>query len=186
MQEIDDEIEEITAGVLDVDAARREGRAWYKQVVRKLLSWLPEPAGENITEVEYSEVSARRLAAQRACDQLERLKELPNCDTSVLDKAKETFAYWEQSATSVLSRLDTETDIDNVLLARRHSEALARIAAVESVVHLVDAGLLSNDATQNGRDVVEATGDAPQQTPHLLQVHRFIDPREEILRDRSL
>jgi CPA1 family monovalent cation:H+ antiporter len=143
MQEIDDELEEIGAGHLEVDAARRGRRAWYKQVVRKLLAWLPEPAGENITEVEYSEVSARRLAAQRACDQLERLKELPNCDTSVLDKAKETFAYWEQSATTALSRLDTQSDIDNVLLARRHAEALARIAAVESVVHLVDAGLMS-------------------------------------------
>ena len=102
-------------------------------------------------------MSARRLAAQRACDQLERLKELPNCDTSILDKAKETFAYWEQSATSVLSRLDTESDIDNVLLARRHAEALARIAAVESVVHLVDAGLLSQRSADSAvkRIVVE-------------------------------
>lgn len=146
MQEIDDEIEEIDQGALEVDAARRNRRPWYKQAVRRLLAWLPEPAGENITEVEYSEVSARRLAAQRACDQLESLKQLPNCDTSVLDKAKETFAYWEQSATTVLTRLDTETDVDNVVLARRHAEALARIAAVESVVDLVDAGLLSERA----------------------------------------
>ena len=156
MQEIDDEIEEIGAGTLEVDAARRGRRAWYKQAVRRLLAWLPEPAGENITEVEYSEVSARRLAAQRACDQLERLKELPNCDRSVLEKAKETFAYWEKSAMTMLSRLDTETDIDRVLLARRHAEALARIAAVESVVHLVDAGLLSQRAADSAvRRIVE-------------------------------
>lgn len=146
MQEIDDEIEEVTEGALEVEASRRGGRAWYKQAVRRLLAWMPEPAGENITEVEYSEVSARRLAAQRAWDRLERLKQLPNCDAATLDKAKETFAYWAQSATSVLSRLDTESDIDNVLLARRHAEALARIAAVEAVAHLVDAGLLSQRA----------------------------------------
>lgn len=148
MQEIDDEIEEIAEGSLEVDAARRAHRPWYAQAVRKLLAWLPEPAGENITEVEYSEVSARRLAAQRACEQLENLKQLPNCDPSVVDKAKETFAYWERSAVNVLSQLDVETDIDNVLLARRHAEALARIAAVESVVHLVNSGLLSDRIAQ--------------------------------------
>jgi CPA1 family monovalent cation:H+ antiporter len=146
MQEIDDEIEEIAEGGLDVDAARRKRRPWYAKAVRQLLAWLPEPAGENITEVEYSEVSARRLAAQRACDQLDNLKQLPNCDPSIVDKAKETFAYWAQSAVDVLSQLDVETDVDNVVLMRRHAEALARIAAVESVVHLVDSGLLSRRA----------------------------------------
>lgn len=146
MQEIDDEIEEISEGTLEVDAARRARRPWYAKAVRRLLGWLPEPAGENILEIGYSEVSARRLAAQRACAHLESLKQLPSCDTSVLDKAKETFAYWEQSATDVLVQLDLQTDIDNVMLARRHAEALARIASVESVVDLVDAGVLSERA----------------------------------------
>ena len=58
MQEIDDEIEEMRESELNVDAARREQRPWYALAVRRLLGWLPEPAGEDITEVAYSEVTA--------------------------------------------------------------------------------------------------------------------------------
>ena len=146
MQEIDDEIEEIGHGALEVDAARREQRPWYALAVRRLLAWLPEPAGEDLTEVAYSEVSARRLAAQRACDELERFKNLPKCDPSVVDKSKETFSYWERSAINVLTELDAAVDVDNTLLMRRHAEALTRISAVESVVDLVSSGLLSHRA----------------------------------------
>jgi CPA1 family monovalent cation:H+ antiporter len=148
MQEIDDEIEEIRESELQVDAARREQRPWYALAVRRLLGWLPEPAGEDITEVAYSEVTARRLAAQRARDELERFKRLPNCDPSVVDKSKETFAYWERSAVTKLNELDASADVDNVVLMRRHAEALTRIAAVESVVGLVDCGLLSERAAE--------------------------------------
>ncbi len=143
MQEIDDEVEEIAHGSLEIDAARREQRPWYAQAVRNLLAWLPEPAGEDITEVAYSEVTARRLAAQRARDELQRFKSLPKCDPSIVDKAKEVFAYWEQSAVEKLNELDEAADVDHTVLMRRHAEALTRIAAVESVVGLVDCGLLS-------------------------------------------
>jgi hypothetical protein len=36
--------------------------------------------------------------------------------------------------------------VDHTVLMRRHAEALTRIAAVESVVDLVDSGLLSERA----------------------------------------
>jgi len=152
MQEIDDEIEEIEDGALQVEAARRSQRPWYAKAVRRLLSWLPEPAGENIPEIEYSEVSARRLAAQRACDELESFKALPSCQAPIVDKARETFAYWERTAGEALHQLDSQDDLDNTLLMRRHAEALARIAAVESVVELVDVGLLSERSANSAVD----------------------------------
>lgn len=146
MQEIDDEIEEISHSALEVDAARRGQRPWYAQVVRRLLDWLPEPAGEDITEVSYSEVAARRLAAQRATAELDRFKQLPKCDPGVVDQAKEIFAHWERAALKMLTLLDDAADVDHTLLMRRHAEALTRIAAVESVVGLVGCGLLSEKA----------------------------------------
>jgi CPA1 family monovalent cation:H+ antiporter len=146
MQEIDDEIDEIGHSALEVDAARRGRRPWYAQAVRRLLDWLPEPAGEDITEVAYSEVTARRLAAQRARAELDRFKQLPKCDPLIVDQAKEIFAHWEHAAMKALTELDEAADVDHTVLMRRHAEALTRIAAVESVVGLVGCGLLSESA----------------------------------------
>ncbi len=146
MQEIDDEIEEIEHDTLQIDAARREKRPWYAQMVRRLLEWLPEPAGEDITEVAYSEVTARRLAAQRAREELERFKLLPRCQQQIVDEAIETFRYWESSAMVKLNELDESAQVDHSVLMRHHAEALTRISAVESVVGLVDSGLLSQRA----------------------------------------
>jgi CPA1 family monovalent cation:H+ antiporter len=161
MQEIDDEIEEITLSQLEVEAARREARPWYARAVRDLLGWLPEPAGEDLTEVAYSEVSARRLAALRANDELDLFKRLPNCDTSTVDKAKETFSYWEHRAAESLTRLDEAGDVDKRILVRRQAEALTRVASVEAVKELVDTGLLpekvANEAVRAIVDEVDRT-----------------------------
>ena len=110
--------------------------------MRSLLGWLPEPAGEDVTEVAYSEVSARRLAALRANDELDLFKRLPNCDTHTVDKAKETFSYWEQRAAESLAHLDETGGVDRRILMRRQAEALTRVASVEAVRELVDTGLL--------------------------------------------
>ncbi|MGI9528102.1 MAG: cation:proton antiporter [Acidimicrobiia bacterium] len=160
-QEIDDEIEEIRLSSLQVEAARRGARPWYARAVRGLLDWLPEPAGEDVTEVAYSEVSARRLAALRANDELDLFKRLPNCDTSTVDKAKETFSYWEKRAAESLTRLDEAGGVDKRILIRRQAEALTRVAAVEAVQELVDTGLLpktiADEAVQTIVDEVDRT-----------------------------
>ena len=116
MQEIDDEIDEMAFRQLAADAPRREERPWYAQAVRRLLGWLPEPAGEDLTEVGYSEVSARRLAAHRAALELDIFKTLPNCDPTLVDKAKETFGHWEEAATELLVELDLTDDLDLSLI----------------------------------------------------------------------
>jgi len=156
MQEIDDEIEEIKLSQLEVEAARREARPWYARAVRSLLGWLPEPAGEDLTEVAYSEVSARRLAALRANDELELFKRLPNCDMHTVDEAKETFSFWEQRAAESLTRLDEAGGVDKRILVRRQAEALTRVASVEAVRELVETGLLPEKVADRAvRAIVE-------------------------------
>ena len=123
------------------------------------LEGLPEPAGEDLTEIGYSEVSARRLAAHRASLELDRFKRLPNCDTTMVDKAKETFSHWEDSATELLIQLDMQDAIDNRTLMRKHAEALTRVASVESVIDLVDTGLLSQSVADRVVDKICAEVD---------------------------
>ena len=54
--------------------------------------------GEDLAEVAYIEVCARRLAARKAVEELELLKTLPGVDEHIVDDAKRTFAHWEEWA----------------------------------------------------------------------------------------
>ncbi|CAN5849262.1 hypothetical protein BH20ACT6_BH20ACT6_13170 [soil metagenome] len=141
LQEIDDEIEEVEFGSLRVDAARRAHLPWYGRAHRWLLGRLPAPLGEDLTEVAYIEVSARRLAAGKAAEELELFKQLPNVQASRVDEAKATFVHWEESAADALERLDHA--IDRPLMHRRQAKALSRIATVEVLNEMVAAGVLS-------------------------------------------
>jgi CPA1 family monovalent cation:H+ antiporter len=143
MEEIDVEIEEVSAGDLRVDAARRAHLPWYGRLHRRVLGMLPPPLGEDLTEVGYIEVSARRLAAHNAARELELFKSLPSVDAGRVDEAKRTFAHWEESASSVLERLEAEVEVDRHMLHRRQAKALSRIAVVEALREMVDAGVLS-------------------------------------------
>ena len=77
MYEIDDEIEEAEQGALRVEAARRAHLPWYARSHRMLLGLLPPPLGEDLTKVGYIEISARRLAAQRAAAETGELQVSP-------------------------------------------------------------------------------------------------------------
>lgn len=147
MQEIDDEIEELDAGELRIDAARRAALPWYGGLHRRLLGLLPEPLGEDLNEVAYIEVSARRLAAQRACEELDLFKGLPTVQVTNVDEVKKTFLHWEEAAVAALERLDEGSQLNLALLRRRQAEALARIAAVEALAELAESGLMSGPAT---------------------------------------
>jgi monovalent cation:H+ antiporter, CPA1 family len=143
MQEIDDEIEEIRYGQLRVDAARRAHLPWYGRLHRRVLGALPEPFGEDLTRVAYIELSARRLAARKAAEELEVFKTLPSVDHTNVDKAKETFTHWEQAATARLEALDQDAATDRRTLHRRQAKALTRLAAAEVLKEMVDVGVLS-------------------------------------------
>ena len=143
MEEIDAEIEEEEAGGVRVDAARRAALPWYGRLHRWLLSRLPEPLGEDLAEVAYIEVSARRLAARNAVEELELFKTLPNVVERNVDDAKRTFAHWEESAGKRLDQLGADVPVDRTIMHRRQAKALTRITVVETLRNLVAAGVIS-------------------------------------------
>ena len=143
MEEIDTEIEEEEAGGVRLDAARRAALQWYGRLHRWLLSRLPRPLGEDLAEVAYIEVSARRLAARKAVEELELFKTLPSVDEHIVDDAKRTFAHWEESAGKRLEILGADVSVDRTVMHRRQAKALSRIAVVEALHDLVTAGVIS-------------------------------------------
>ena len=143
MEEIDTEIEEEEAGGVRLDAARRAALQWYGRLHRWLLSRLPRPLGEDLAEVAYIEVSARRLAARKAVEELELFKTLPGVDEHIVDDAKRTFAHWEESAGKRLEILGADVSVDRTVMHRRQAKALTRIAVVEALHDLVTAGVIS-------------------------------------------
>ncbi|MGH3677286.1 MAG: cation:proton antiporter, partial [Mycobacterium sp.] len=144
MEEIDAEIEEEEgAGGVRVDAARRAALPWYGRLHRWLLNRLPQPLGEDLTEVAYIEVGARRLAAHKAVEELELFKTLPSVDEQIVDDAKRTFAHWEESAGKRLEDLGADGPVDRTIMHRRQAKALTRITVVETLRDLVTAGVIS-------------------------------------------
>lgn len=152
MFEIDDEIEEAEHGELRADAARRDHLPWYAQFHRKLLGALPPPLGEDLTEIGYIEISARRLAAQRAAAELDSFKSLPNVDPDKVREAKQTFARWEASAEKRLLELERTAGLEHRVLHRRQAQALSRITVREVLRDLVETGVVSEGIAQQAGD----------------------------------
>lgn len=143
LEEIDTEIEELERGGLRVDAARRAFLPWYGRLHRWVLGILPEPLGEDLTKVAYIEVSARRLAARKAAEELELFKQLPGIDQSHVESAQRTFRHWEEAGSSRLEELEMDEEVDRQMLHRRQAKALSRIAVADVLNELVDEGVLS-------------------------------------------
>lgn len=143
LYEIDDEIEEAREGALAIDAPRRGRLPWYARSHRWLLGKLPPPLGEDLVEVGYIEVSARRLAAQRAAEELDNLAKLPNIDPVKVALAKRTFSDWERAAERSLQLLDQREEVERGVLHRRQAQALSRITVREVLGNLVETGVIS-------------------------------------------
>lgn len=156
MFEIDDEIEESEHGVLRVEAARRDHLPWYAMLHRKLLGVLPPPLGEDLTEIGYIEISARRLAAQRAASELDSFKSLPSVDPEKIKQAKQTFAQWETSAEKRLASLEETGGLEHRVLHRRQAQALSRITVREVLRELVETGVVSEPVARDAGDRIVA------------------------------
>jgi monovalent cation:H+ antiporter, CPA1 family len=141
-QEIDDELEELQYGGLEVDAARRGRLGWLGRVQRRVLGLFPPPIGENLADVGYVEVAARRLAALRAALELQQFKTLREVEQDSVDRAKDTFLHWERAAATTLAELDARSEIDELTLRRRQAKAVGRITTSEVLRELVDRGML--------------------------------------------
>jgi hypothetical protein len=129
-----------------------------------MLGWLPPPLGEDLVEVAYIEISARRLAAQKAAVQLDQFSSLPNIDREKVRLAKLTFTAWVESATQTLEKLDQDVDVDRALLHRRQAQALSRITVREVLFELVATGVLAPSAAEDASARIEAeVGGRPMQ-----------------------
>ncbi|GGC63859.1 sodium:proton antiporter [Hoyosella rhizosphaerae] len=156
MQEIDDEIEEVETGALRVDDARRAKLPWYALTHRWLLGKMPPPLGADLNEVSYIEISARRLAAHKAAEELELFKTLPNVDVDNVDKAKALFTHWESRAAETLDGMGEACGLDERVLRRRQAKALSKIAIVEELNHMVTIGVLSSQVADEAAARVSA------------------------------
>ncbi len=152
MYEIDDEIEEAQENALRVDAARRAHLPWYARLHRHILGLLPPPLGEDLVEVAYVEVSARRIAAQKAASELEHFRALPNVGDEQILAAREIFTHWERTADARLDELETQGEIERRVLYRRQSLALSRITARELLQTLVTTGVISSAVAEEAGD----------------------------------
>jgi CPA1 family monovalent cation:H+ antiporter len=98
--------------------------------------------GEDPTELAYAEAAARRLAARRTVESLERFERLPNVRAETLERAKRTFGRWEEAAVAALGELDGYAEHDLTAVHHRQAEALCRVAAEDALRDLADVGLL--------------------------------------------
>lgn len=156
MYEIDDEIEEVEGGSLRVEAARRAHLPWYARLHRALLGILPPPLGEDLTEVGYIEISARRLAAQRAASELASFKSLPDVAPEKILEAKKTFLEWEKSAERRLIGLEKDVDLQHSALHRRQARALGKITVRDVLNDLAATGVVSSGVAQAAADRIVA------------------------------
>ena len=154
MYEIDEEIEETEEGALRADAPRRGLLPWYARYHRVLLGYLPPPLGEDLTEVEYIEISARRLAAQKAAAELDNFRNLEEVHEDTIRRAKTTFVEWERAAESRLEALELEPDVHHRSLDRRQAQALSKISVKEVLAELVATGVVSHAVAESAGERV--------------------------------
>ena len=104
LHEVDDEIDDLSLHghnhrVGDTRQARSGG---LERLTRRLVGWLPEPAGTDPTEMAYAEATARRLAARRTSESFEIFDDLPAIRADTVERARSTFAGWERDAVAEL------------------------------------------------------------------------------------
>ncbi len=160
LHEVDDEIDDLSLRGQrhEVGSARRRRSGGLERLGRRLVSWLPEPAGSDPTELAYAEATARRLAARRTADAFKIFDELPAIRQDTVDRARRTFTEWEQQAVAELDELDTRSGQDGSALHARQVRTLAQAAAARELGELVETGLLPEQA-------LASSGTAPADRP---------------------
>ncbi len=160
LHEVDDEIDDLSLRGQrhEVGAARRRRSGGLERLGRRLVSWLPEPAGSDPTELAYAEATARRLAARRTAEAFTIFDDLPAIRQDTVDRARRTFSQWEQQAVAELDELDTRSGQDGHALHARQVRTLAQAAAARELGELVETGLLPEQA-------LASSGTAPADRP---------------------
>lgn len=148
LHEVDDEIDDLSLRGKghEVGATRRTRSGGLERFTRRLVGWLPEPAGSDATELAYAEATARRLAARRTADAFEIFDDLPAIRQETVERARRTFAEWEEEAVAELSELDSRAGRDAEALRARQIRTLAQAASSRELAELVETGLLPEQA----------------------------------------
>lgn len=143
LHEVDDEVDDLAvhAGAHRPGEGRRE-RAPLDRWTRRLLGWLPEPAGDDPAELAYAEASARRLGARRTGEALEIFDRLPVIRAETVEAARRAFATWERQAIAELDELDEQSGGTRRELHERQAVLVARAAGSRELQELTESGLL--------------------------------------------
>jgi CPA1 family monovalent cation:H+ antiporter len=110
LHEIDDEVDELAMhGPRHQLGSTRTSRRG-DVLLRRVVEWLPQPAGDDRAALGYAEATARRLAARRTIEALDLFAELPGVRSETVRAAQETFRRWEEHAVARLEDLDAGDD----------------------------------------------------------------------------
>ena len=153
LHQVDDEVDELAAGAPPRDASAESSDFLLSRLSRRLLRWLPEPAGEDAGELAYAEASARRLAARQTREALEVFEGLPGVRPETVERVRRMFQDRERQADDQLDALDDGAGASRRDLHERQALLLARAAADREVSDLVATGLLParlQDGLQEG------------------------------------
>ena len=156
LHEIDDHIEEVGVGHIDL---RRLGEARPPRaelLVQRIAARLPAPWGEDARQIAYSEAVARRLAARRTLEALRLFEDLAKVHPAAVNGAREVFRRREHDATQALARLDQTSHGADGDVHRSMADALARVAAEEALSGLTETGLLPEAVARDAAGAVSA------------------------------
>ncbi|MBA2529862.1 MAG: sodium:proton antiporter [Euzebyales bacterium] len=148
LHEVDDEIDDLSLRGKDheMGAARRSRSGGLERLSRRLVSWLPEPAGSDPTEMAYAEATARRLAARRTSDAFQIFDDLPAIRQQTVERARRTVTEWEQEAIAELDELDRRSGQGGHALHAQQVRTLAQAASSRELGELVETRLLPEQA----------------------------------------
>ena len=144
LHEVDDEIEDLglRGSGHELGASRRRRSGGLERLTRRVVGLLPEPPGDDPTDLAYAEATARRLAARRTGEALAVFDEMPVIGGQTVERVQGTVADWEREAVASLEELDERSGRDASALHAAQARTLARAAARQEVEELVESGLL--------------------------------------------
>jgi CPA1 family monovalent cation:H+ antiporter len=148
---VDDEVDDLALG-LDVEPrSRAQELPKSDRLSRRVLGWLPPPAGEDREELAYAEASARRLAARRTVEELALFEGLPAISAATVRRTRQAFEDWEANAARDLDELDDQAAGTRRELHERQARLLAEAATRRQLVELARSGLLPERLVQRQR-----------------------------------
>ncbi len=142
LHQVDDELDDLAIRADMTEAVRRRTPSRMDQFSRRVVTWLPEPAGEDAEELPYADASARRLAARSTGEALDLFDQLPAIRPETVQQVRQTFRRWEQQALDELDQLGGDSADARPQLHERQAKLLARAATRRQLSELAHTGLL--------------------------------------------